>query len=44
MDNRDPRYVNVSEYAIVLIVLIALGAYLIWAFFDAWGPALRQMR
>lgn len=44
MGDQNPRYVHVSETVIVLIMLIALGAYLIWAFFDSWGPSLRQLR
>jgi hypothetical protein len=40
--DRDPT-VEVSERAIVVIALVALGAYLIWAFFDTWGPSLRTL-
>jgi hypothetical protein len=44
MDKRDGDAVYISETVIVLIVLVVLAAFLLWSFFDAWGPVLRQMR
>jgi hypothetical protein len=44
MSDRDPRYVEISEMAIVTIMLIALGAFLLFSFFDSWGPILRRLR
>ncbi len=43
MDHRDQDYVHISETVIVLIMLVALGVFLLWSFFDAWGPALRKL-
>ena len=42
MADREPT-VDINETLIVLIVLVALAAYLLWSFFDAWGPALRKL-
>ena len=44
MDDRDRRYVDVSESAIVVIMLVALGAYLLWSFFESWWPSIRALR
>lgn len=35
--------VRISEGVIILIVLVALGAYLLVTFFDSWGPSLRRL-
>jgi len=42
MQDRKPT-VDINETLIVIIVLAAVGAYLLWAFFNAWGPALRRL-
>jgi hypothetical protein len=42
MADRTPT-VDISEWVIVMILLVVLGAYLLWSFFDAWGPALRKL-
>ncbi|MDO8834553.1 MAG: hypothetical protein Q7V01_03110 [Vicinamibacterales bacterium] len=35
--------VQISEGVIILIVLVALGAYLLVTFFESWGPSLRKL-
>jgi hypothetical protein len=43
MSERGPS-VNISEAVVVLTMLMVLGVWLLWSFFDSWLPVLKDMR
>ena len=43
MSDRGP-FGNISETTIVLTILMVLGVYLLWNFFDSWMPVIKNMR